>query len=81
MDFLGTVAPAMENLAEILDLTTSIDCLTLPEKRTMYLRYHSGLSQSETAALMKGSQMQVFRLQRGALTKLRVALQGLPIAC
>lgn len=81
MDFLGSVDPAMENLAEVLDLTASIDCLTLQEKRTMYLRYHSGLSQSETAARMKVSQMQVSRIQRGALSKLRAALQGLPIAC
>ena len=79
MDFLGSVDPAMENLAEVLDLTASIVCLSDQEKRTMYLRYHSGLSQSETAARMKVSQMQVSRLQRSSLTKLRDALQGQPI--
>ena len=80
MDFLGSVDPAMENLAEVLDLTASIDCLSHQEKRIMYLRYHSGLSQSETAALMKVSQMQVSRLQRGALSKLKAALLEVPVA-
>jgi len=80
LDYLGSLDPAMENLADVLDLTTSIDCLSRQEKKTMYLRYRNGYSQSETAALMGVSQMQVSRLQRGALAKLRKALQERPLA-
>ena len=81
MDYLGSVDPEIESLAGVLDLTNSIGCLDQREKRTLYLRYHHGLSQSETAALMGISQMQVSRLQRGALAKLKGVLQGLPVAC
>lgn len=76
MDYLGSVDPDIENLADILDLTNSIGGLDQQEKQTLYLRFHNGLSQSETAVLLGVSQMQVSRLQRNALGKLRDALQG-----
>lgn len=79
MDYLGSVDPDIENLADVLDLTTYIDSLNQQEKRALYLRYRNGLSQSEAAALMGVSQMQVSRLQRTALAKLRYALLEEPI--
>lgn len=81
MDYLGSADPEIVGLADVLDLTTSIHGLNQQEKGTLYLRYHNGLSQSETAVHMGVSQMQVSRLQCSALAKLRGALQGLPIAC
>lgn len=80
MDYIGSVDPEIENRADVLDLSRSIGGLNQQEKKTLYLRYHNGLSQSETAALMGVSQMQVSRLQRNALAKLRDALQGQAIA-
>lgn len=81
MDYLGSVDPEIKNLADVLDLTASMDCLSKQEKKTLYLRYHEGLSQSESAARMGVSQMQISRLQRNALAKLRDLLQAPPPAC
>ena len=81
MDYLGSVDPDIENLADVLDLTNHIGSLNQQEKMTLYLRYHNGLSQSEAAALMGVSQMQVSRLQRNALGKLRDTLQGQAVTC
>ena len=81
MDYLGSVDPEIESLADVLDLTTYIDSLNQQEKKTLFLRYRNGLSQSETAAVMGVSQMQISRLQRNALGKLRDVLQGQSITC
>lgn len=81
MDYLGSVDPEIESLADVLDLTTYIDSLNQQEKKTLYLRYRNGLSQSETAAVMGVSQMQISRLQRNALGKLRDVLQVQSITC
>ena len=82
MDFLGSVDPEIENLAAVLDLTESVERLNSQEKRVLCLRYLNGLSQTDAAARMGVSQMQVSRLQRSALAKLRDALQGQdPMVC
>ncbi len=82
MDFLGFVDPEIENLAAVLDLTESVERLNPQEKKVLCLRYLNGLSQTDAAARMGVSQMQVSRLQRSTLAKLRDALQGQdPLVC
>ena len=80
MDYLGSDDPEIENLAAVLDLTDSMHLLNQQEKKTLYLRYLQGLSQSEASVRMGVSQMQVSRLQRSALAKLKEDLQERSLA-
>ena len=70
---LGTEAPE-EGMVERIALRESIDQLPEKERMTILLRYFKGLTQEQTARILGVSQVQVSRLERRGLKRLRDAL-------
>ncbi len=71
---LGTDAPE-EGLVERLALREAIDRLPEKEKMAILLRYFKGLTQERTARVLGVSQVQVSRLERRGLHRLRELLE------
>jgi len=71
---LGTDAPE-EGLVEKLALREAIDRLPEKEQMTILLRYFKGLTQERTARVLGVSQVQVSRLERRGLRRLRELLE------
>lgn len=71
---LGTEAPE-EGLVERIALREAIDHLPEKERMTILLRYFKGLTQAQTAQIMKVSQVQISRLERKGLAKLRESFE------
>lgn len=71
---LGTDAPE-EGLVEKLALREAIDRLPEKERMTILLRYFKGLTQERTARVLGVSQVQVSRLERRGLCRLRELLE------
>ena len=69
---LGTEAPE-ESLVERIALREAIDKLPEKERMTVLLRYFKGLTQEQTARILGVSQVQVSRLERRGLQRLREA--------
>ena len=67
---LGTDAPE-EALVESIALRQQIECLPEREKMVILLRFYKGLTQEQSARILGVSQVQVSRLERKALEKLR----------
>ncbi|MEG1593114.1 MAG: sigma-70 family RNA polymerase sigma factor, partial [Oscillibacter sp.] len=67
---LGTEAPE-ERLVEQIALRESIDQLPEKERMTILLRYFKGLTQEQTARVLGVSQVQISRLERRGLKRLR----------
>ena len=67
---LGTEAPE-EGLVERIALREAIDQLPEREKMTILLRFFKGLTQEQTARILGVSQVQVSRLERRGLERLR----------
>lgn len=67
---LGTEAPE-DGLVERVALRDAIDRLPERERMTILLRYFKGLTQAQTAQLLKVSQVQISRLERKGLERLR----------
>ena len=67
---LGTDAPE-ERLVEHFALRETIDRLPEKERMTILLRYFKGLTQEQTARVLRVSQVQVSRLERRGLKRLR----------
>ena len=67
---LGTEAPE-EGLVERIALREAIDQLPEKERMTILLRYFKGLTQEQTARILGVSQVQVSRLERRGLKRLR----------
>lgn len=74
---LGTEAPE-EGLVERIALRESIDQLPEKERMTILLRYFKGLTQEQTARILGVSQVQVSRLERRGLKRLRESLGTVP---
>ncbi|NLU25449.1 MAG: sigma-70 family RNA polymerase sigma factor [Clostridiales bacterium] len=70
---IGTDGPE-ENMVEKIALREAIDSLPQREKMTILLRFFKGLTQEQTAKILKVSQVQVSRLERKGLAKLREIL-------
>ena len=70
---LGTDAPE-EGMVERIALRESIDQLPEKERMTILLRYFKGLTQEQTARILGVSQVQVSRLERRGLKRLRESL-------
>ena len=70
---LGTESPE-ENLVEKIALREAIDALPEREKMTILLRFFKGLTQEQTARILRVSQVQVSRLERRGLANLREKL-------
>ena len=67
---LGTDAPE-DALVERIALRQAIDCLPEKERMTILLRYFKALTQEQTARILGVSQVQVSRLERRGLQRLR----------
>ena len=72
---LGTEAPE-EGLVERIALREAIDSLPERERMTILLRYFKGLTQEQTARILKVSQVQISRLERRGLERLRKSFEG-----
>ena len=60
---------------ERIALRSAIDTLPDQEKKTILLRFFKGLTQAQTARILQVSQVQVSRLERRALERLRAAFE------
>ncbi|MCI8398280.1 MAG: sigma-70 family RNA polymerase sigma factor [Oscillibacter sp.] len=69
---LGTEAPE-ESMVERIALREAIDQLPEKERMTILLRYFKGLTQEQCARILGVSQVQVSRLERRGLKRLRDA--------
>ena len=78
LDYLGEADPDLEGLVDKLDLKDALDGVDSREQTIIYLKFHSGLSQSAIAQRLGISQMHVSRLQRNALSKLKLSLLNDP---
>ena len=67
---LGTESPE-ERLVERIALREAIDHLPEKERMTILLRYFKGLTQQQTARVLGVSQVQISRLERRGLDRLR----------
>ena len=74
---LGSESPE-ESLVEKIALREAIEALPERERMTILLRFFKGLTQEQTARLLGVSQVQVSRLERRLLEKLRVLLEDDP---
>lgn len=69
---LGTEAPE-EGLVERIALREAIDRLPEKERMTILLRYFRGMTQQQTARVLGVSQVQISRLERKGLDRLRAS--------
>ena len=67
-----------EGLLERIALRQAVDELPEKEKKAILLRFFKGLTQEQTARILSVSQVQVSRLERRALDKLRLRLVCAP---
>ena len=74
---LGSESPE-ESMVEKIALREAVGSLPEREKMTILLRFFRGLTQERTARILGVSQVQVSRLERRALEKLRLALADEP---
>ena len=58
------------------DLSNALRCLDDRERTIIHLKFYANLSQTKIAHRLGISQMHVSRLQRIALRKLRLTLEG-----
>ena len=72
---LGTDSPE-EGMVEKIALREAIDSLPERERSTILLRFFRGMTQEQTARILKVSQVQVSRLERKGLAKLREILEA-----
>ena len=72
---LGTDSPE-EGMVEKIALREAIDSLPERERITILLRFFRGMTQEQTARILKVSQVQVSRLERKGLEKLREFLEA-----
>lgn len=72
---LGTDSPE-EGMVEKIALREAIDSQPERERITILLRFFRGMTQEQTARILKVSQVQVSRLERKGLAKLREILEA-----
>ena len=72
---LGTDSPE-EGMVEKIALREAIDSLPERERITILLRFFRGMTQEQAARIQKVSQVQVSRLERKGLAKLREILEA-----
>ena len=71
---LGTECPE-ESMIERIALRAAIDMLPERERMAILLRFFKGMTQEQTARVLRVSQVQVSRLERRALQRLRAAME------
>ena len=72
---VGTDSPE-EGMVEKIALREAIDSLPERERITILLRFFRGMTQEQTARILKVSQVQVSRLEHKGLAKLREILEA-----
>ncbi len=72
-DLLGCEGPE-EHLVEVVDLRNAIRTLSEREQSIILLRYYKGLTQDKIAKILNISQVQVSRLEKKSIGKLRTTL-------
>ena len=70
-----TAGPMEEELVEKVALSQALERLPDRERRIIGLRYFHGLTQEKTAAILSVSQVQISRLEKKALLRLRELLR------
>ncbi len=63
-----------ERMIEHIALRCAIERLSAKERKTLYLRYYHGLTQEKTARVLGVSQVQISRIERRAIERLREIL-------
>ncbi|WP_312159211.1 sigma-70 family RNA polymerase sigma factor [Oscillibacter sp.] len=71
---LGTEAPE-DGIVERLAVRQAVEALPEKERMTILLRYFRGFTQEQTARILKVSQVQISRLERRGLERLRRAFE------
>ncbi len=71
-----TAGPAEDELVERVALSQALERLPARERRVIGLRYYHGLTQEKTAAILSVSQVQISRIEKKALLRLRDLLTG-----
>ena len=66
-----TVGNEEESMVERITLRAALSALPERERQVLLLRYYKGMTQMNTARILGVSQVQVSRLERRALNKLR----------
>lgn len=64
-------AATEEGMVERIALRVAVDALPDAEKKTIFLRFFKGLTQQQCARILHVSQVQISRLEKRALDKLR----------
>ncbi len=63
-----------DSLLERIDLRAAVDALPDQEKKTILLRFYKGMTQQQCARILGVSQVQISRLEKRAIEKLRQAM-------
>ena len=71
LEGLLTAGGEEEGLVESMTLRAALNCLPERERQVVILRYYRGMTQVQTARVVGVSQVQVSRLERRALDRLR----------
>ncbi len=64
-----------ERLVEYVALRQAIDCLPEKERQVVFLRFYHGMTQDRASRILSVSQVQVSRLERRAVKRLRELLE------
>lgn len=80
MDALGADDPGYPLVEDTATITTAAKRLTERERRVLDLRFHHDLTQTEIAQQIGVSQMQVSRILRHTLNRLRELTDDHPLA-
>ncbi len=75
--YLGTTDSNLDSVELKKDLKAAMEVLSEPQKRVIYYRYFEDLTQSKIAQMMGVSQMQISRLEKSALSKIRGLMEVL----
>ncbi|HEY4001765.1 MAG TPA: SigB/SigF/SigG family RNA polymerase sigma factor [Candidatus Xenobia bacterium] len=78
---LGFVDDQLMCIENRLLVQKAMECLTEREHTVIYNRYFKQATQNKVAEIIGVSQMQVSRLERAALTKMRTELEQAAVAC
>ena len=69
--YVGKVDNNLENIELKKDLKAAMEDLSEQQKQIIYYRYFEDMTQSKVATLLGVSQMQVSRLEKAALQKIK----------
>lgn len=69
--YLGAMDQNLDHVELKKDLKAAMEVLSEQQKQVIYYRYFEDLTQSKIAALLGVSQMQISRLEKSALEKIR----------